>query len=347
MLAFLLACSLVPTGWLSPSNARAVSEPAPVATAAPHVLPSIADRYQLGSRASHGNLHLWPVVDTGRARVTDGVVALSVALERGLVKVEEVDEGGSVPRLRVTNLGQAPVLLGAGDVVTGGKQDRVLVDNSVIPPGGQPVDVAVNCVEQGRWSASDGLAFGFGGRAEMDLKRTVAVERNQTKTWEKVREVNAEKKVKLAGEHADALSPASGTYAASLRTEAVVDAVGPYLSTLEPALGSDDRTVGYVAAVGDKLVGAEIYGNPKLFAQVRGEAVAGLAREAVGEATGGHDAPADDDARAFLADALGARETARAAQAETLSVEAEGASTKAVQLRDKAGELYKLDVYAK
>ncbi len=346
MLALFLACALVPSpdaaATAGPQPGHAVAAEAPAAAVAP-----LDDRYRLGPRVSHASLHLWPVIDTGRAVAAEGVIALSTAMAAGLVKVEELDESGSVPQLRVTNLGKQPVLLAAGDVVTGGKQDRVLVDNVVVAADNVPVAVAVNCVEHGRWNAKEGLGFGYGGRAEADLKRTVATERDQGRTWAKVAEVNAEKKARVSGVDAVMLEPSSGTYSASLATPAVVQAVSAYVAALDAPLGADPRTVGLVAAVGDRVVGAEVYGNPALFAEVRREALSGLAREALGDSATPTTAPTDDRAQAFLADALAARVTQSVEQGDNTTISTEGLSTKGAQLRGKDGSLYKLDVYAK
>ena len=78
-----------------------------------------------------------------------------------------------MPQLTVVNTGQKPVLLAVGDVVEGGRQDRVIVSDAVIPPTNRPVTVAVNCVEQGRWTqGAEGVAFSYGGRGESGLKKS-------------------------------------------------------------------------------------------------------------------------------------------------------------------------------
>ena len=41
----------------------------------------------------------------------------------------------------------------SGDIVKGGKQDRVLTVSLVLPPRSGRIAIAAFCVEQGRWSA--------------------------------------------------------------------------------------------------------------------------------------------------------------------------------------------------
>ncbi|MFX6907524.1 DUF6569 family protein, partial [Acinetobacter baumannii] len=85
----------------------------------------------------------------------DGPVplTLSEALAR---KVFKVFETGSVNELAFENLGDEPVFLQAGDIVKGGRQDRVLTTSVLVPPNSGRLPIAAYCVEQHRWSARGG-----------------------------------------------------------------------------------------------------------------------------------------------------------------------------------------------
>lgn len=65
----------------------------------------------------------------------------------------EVHETGTVSELLVENRGAQEVFIQAGDIVKGGRQDRVLTVSVVLPPKSGKVPVGAFCVEQGRWSA--------------------------------------------------------------------------------------------------------------------------------------------------------------------------------------------------
>lgn len=84
-------------------------------------------------------------------RVVPAAADLSSAM---LVKDLVIQETGVVARLRVCNTSREPVLLPADLVVDGGKQARV-VERSVIIPAHAVAEVAVRCVEQGRWHPRD------------------------------------------------------------------------------------------------------------------------------------------------------------------------------------------------
>ena len=76
------------------------------------------------------------------------------AIELDELQVTELDEHGSVPRLRVRNRGQLPVLMIGGEELTGVKQNRI-INTTIMVSAGSTLDIPVSCTEQGRWSASE------------------------------------------------------------------------------------------------------------------------------------------------------------------------------------------------
>ena len=56
--------------------------------------------------------------------------------------------------LVLVNNSKRPLLLLAGEIVTGGKQDRVIAKDRIVPAGGDPIDLSVFCIEHGRWTES-------------------------------------------------------------------------------------------------------------------------------------------------------------------------------------------------
>ena len=77
-------------------------------------------------------------------------ITLAEAMKRGFVKVVET---GSVSRLKVRNLGDREVFIQSGDIVKGGKQDRVLLTSLIIPPNSGFIPIGAFCVEAGRWAS--------------------------------------------------------------------------------------------------------------------------------------------------------------------------------------------------
>ena len=126
---------------------------------------------------------------------------LQEALARGDV---EVFETGNVRELEIENKGDEPVFVQFGDLVKGGKQDRVLTVSLVLPPKSGRVPIGSYCVEQGRWSARGGR-----GREEiLDVGLDDAVARSQDRHGEARRQSRAAHRRSADGRQAAQLEPA-------------------------------------------------------------------------------------------------------------------------------------------
>ena len=110
------------------------------------MLSKTLEQVQLERPVSHRPLHLFPLVG-GTASAEESVELFDDALEAGTLRVEEVDEGGSVPELRVINSGAVPVLILEGDELVGAKQNRV-VNYSVLVAAESELVLPVSCLER-------------------------------------------------------------------------------------------------------------------------------------------------------------------------------------------------------
>ena len=139
--------------------------------------------YTLLSPIRSGNLTVFPVVasksyDTGEFLTLDeglrtgDVVVTEAGQAQGLIRRRHPRDPGiyhpvrdaEVNRLVLVNNSKRPLLLLAGEIVTGGKQDRVIGKDRIVPAESDPVDLSVFCVEPGRWVAANGkYEFNGGG----------------------------------------------------------------------------------------------------------------------------------------------------------------------------------------
>lgn len=78
-------------------------------------------------------------------------LTLKEALEKRLLTITEVSQGGSVPELKVVNKAEIPVLLLDGEELAGAKQNRVLNTTILLKENSETV-IPVSCTEQGRWA---------------------------------------------------------------------------------------------------------------------------------------------------------------------------------------------------
>jgi hypothetical protein len=92
-------------------------------------------------------------------------------------------ETGNVNTLEIENNSENEIYIQAGDIVKGGKQDRVLTTSLVLPPRSGKVSIGSYCVEQGRWAArgkEDAKAFASAREAMPSRKAKLAMNRLST-----------------------------------------------------------------------------------------------------------------------------------------------------------------------
>ena len=104
-------------------------------------------RLRLGDPVQHDRITVVPLYTEPSSL---DYLTLEEATEKGLVKVEEVSESGSVPQMRVRNTAPVPVFIPDGTALVGSKQNRV-VNLSLMLAAESVTIVPVSCVEQGRW----------------------------------------------------------------------------------------------------------------------------------------------------------------------------------------------------
>jgi len=300
-------------------------------------------RFVVAEGIRQDKLTLFPILDTeAKPRPQGDFDLLGAAMEAKTLTITEVSADGTVATLKVLNTGKKPVLLLAGDVITGGKQDRIITQDVILDSNSVPTTVAVNCVEAGRWNANS-THFSYGGRAENDLQQTVEMDKDQSKTWAKVAEVNASKAERFVDPQ---LAPSTGTYNASLSNPKVIEARDAIVRGLAPELDKQSNLVGLVVAIGDEVVAGELFGHPNLFERSEVDLLNAFALEAISSEGSGR-APSTAEASAFLQEALTARATRTQELPNATRVEFEEAELEGSMLRSKAAEVIHMNTYAK
>ena len=151
---------------------------------------------------SYENLTVFPVVSSA-GYDTGMFMTLQEGLSRGEVIVQEQDGdtivrdrgtvrpaaqnygGPSVNQLVLINRSKKSLLLLAGELVSGGKQDRVIGKDRIVPVGAEPLPLNVFCVEHGRWSA--GSQFTSAETiVHPSVREQAAVNQKQTDVWASV-----------------------------------------------------------------------------------------------------------------------------------------------------------------
>ena len=153
---------------------------------------SFYSRLSVGQPAVHGNLAFYPVYLPGGGEKLGDVLTMAEAAETGKFKIAELEEGASVNNLAVHNDTDKYVVLLAGEMIRGAKQDRIISYDTVIPPGGK-FNVDAFCVEAGRWTE---VSTHFSYNKEMApaaVRATAQGKQDQGQVWAEVSKVNAER----------------------------------------------------------------------------------------------------------------------------------------------------------
>jgi hypothetical protein len=153
---------------------------------------SFYSQLSVGKPAVYGNLAVYPVYLPGGGEKLGEVLTMAEAAETGDFKIAELGEGASVNNLEVRNGTDKYVVLLAGEMIRGAKQDRIISFDTVIPPGGK-FDVDAFCVEAGRWTE---VSEHFTDKKEIapaSVRATAQGKQDQGRVWDEVSKVNAER----------------------------------------------------------------------------------------------------------------------------------------------------------
>jgi ARG/rhodanese/phosphatase superfamily protein len=309
--------------------------------AAPNPLPGKPEgNWRLLDPVAYENITIFPVVSS-TSQDTSPFLTLDEGLSSGEVIVSEqgatalartrdgrpiavppqYNSGASVNQLVLLNRSKRPLLLLAGELVSGGKQDRIIGKDRIVPVGSEPLPLDVFCVEHGRWT---GASAQFGSAKTIvhpSVREQAAVGQNQNQVWDAVRSgtlaIPPPRPAGVAGDYSAArISPreventiatAAPTqsyekiYASSRVGASVDEFVAELQRRFNRATGGlkGERVVGVVVAYGGDVAWSDIFASGDLFEHywiklLRSYAVEALARPTYRETA------AITDAREFL-----------------------------------------------
>ena len=289
-----------------------------LAAAGPVFVPP-AGPYRVLAPIQSGNLLLFPVVRSDNMTHADTpFITLDEGIRSGQVEVTEAGRvqglirprnghpipaqryrGDQVNTLVLVNNSNKPLLLLAGEVVTGGKQDRVIAKDRIVPSGADPIDLSVFCIEPGRWTESS-ANFGAAAKAPAQsfmaqpaVRQRAMVEKDQQQVWNSVRGAIAQMEVAAAptsGSPGTSLSPAFAgitSYAKVMQSTPVIqkvdEATAPITKAREDVLARlrEQHAIGVVVSIRGEIIWADLFTNTDLLARywtklVRSYAAEGL-----------------------------------------------------------------------
>ena len=202
------------------------------------------------------------------------VVPLAEALNKGLVTVTErgTTSFENVHWLRFNTHSNKSVYIGGGEIITGGRQDRMIVRDTILNPSEKDQYVPVMCVEEGRWSDKE-KKFAYGNYANSGLRKVLDSGRNQVQIWREV-----DKQLQSGKFKNNSLA-----YESKWLDKKYVLAGEEYFNYFMGKFRHSDSTiVGFIAVSGDKVIGSDIFDGTYLFYHQLEPLLRGYIDEALG-----------------------------------------------------------------
>jgi hypothetical protein len=308
----------------------------------------VGSGYKVLDPIRHGNLTVFPVVSS-KTYPTGAFLTLDEGLHSGEVVVAEAGtvqglirrhpaagirhDGAEVNRLVLVNNSKRPLLLLAGEIVSGGKQDRVIGKDRIVPAESDPIDLSVFCVEPGRWVATS-QHFGaseaiYGARvvggakapvpmavmAQPSVRKRAMADKDQNQVWDAVNKQKNQMSLEVAASAPNMQTEIAQTtsYAKVNENEEVkrrVDAIAkPIEQNYQGLIRQlrDQNAVGVVVAVNGRIIWADVFASTDLLTKYWPKLVRSYASEAVVTRAKSEDVKAEK-AQAFLDEMDGRKE---------------------------------------
>jgi len=162
-----------------------------------------------GDKYTFKNLRLVPIRAKSTFKSSVGNFGYFMSLHEGIetkrITITETDLDGAVNELVLRNHSKDTLFIMSGEIVEGGKQDRVVKNDMLIPPHSGRFKIPVYCVEHGRWNEKDhdeyddddhdhhdhkGGKFGdYYSMANQHLSRAIR-KKGQQGVWDEVKKIN-------------------------------------------------------------------------------------------------------------------------------------------------------------
>lgn len=240
-------------------------------------------------------------------------------------KTFKVFETGDVNELACQNLSSLPVFIQSGDIVKGGRQDRTMQYDLLVPPHSKRMPLSSFCVESGRWqkrgSESDAVfSSSMKSLPGKELKLAAKYTADQGAVWASVSKSQGQLS-KHAMHITENASPTS--LQMSLETGDLAKTATTYTNDLKSLASKDKDAIGYAFSIDGKLNSADVYASHDLFVKLWPKLLEATAVEAV--SAGPRDsksAPSPKpvavaDVRSFLSSSEKAKPALKKVSAET------------------------------
>ena len=180
-------------------------------------------------------------------------ISLDQAIKKKYVEVGEVSEEGDISKVKLKNDSDQFIFLPQGEMITGAKQDRVIIISTIVVPNTTEI-LNVSCVEQGRWEF-ESQEFKASDYSHPKLRKTISKgsEDIQQDVWN---EVNA------------CLTDFDGESESSSLPKGM-KTVNLQIKGKEKKIKLPKTTCGIIVLSGEELLGMDMFGSAETFSLYR------------------------------------------------------------------------------
>ncbi len=292
----------------------------------------LGEEFMVHSPATYEHLTIYPVFRKTSLEIGD-YITLDKAQKNKVVIISELSSA-SVPTVLIKNTGVKAIFIMAGEIIIGGKQDR-MVSFDILIPGGKQVRVEVKCVEHGRWHGKS-VEFMSGGAVGSKGVRTALQFKDQGEVWDEVSKKCAEINI----------SSQSGTYGAILSSEEVERKSKPFLDAMSQGM-KGDGIVGMIMALNGEVVCVDIFANPKFFVEIKEKLLKAYVLDAISTEETSTKLAGKQEIIAFFDELKDAKTAELKKYDANCNTELESDVLIGNESRDKDGRLQHLNLYRK
>jgi len=204
------------------------------------------------------NLRIIPIrPKNGFGKNAPHAISLSQAMKQGIATISERGTASTenVHFLRIINHSDQLIYISSGELISGGRQDRIITQDTLLEPNGKDQYVSVMCVEELRWSDKE-KKFSYQNFANPDLRKVVDVNKNQVLIWREI--------TRQLGQ--GQIPSKSSAYLSRVADKKMMQLNDEYYNFFKAKFKTvDSSIVGFVCMSGDKVIGSDIFASSDLF----------------------------------------------------------------------------------
>jgi len=216
---------------------------------------------------THENMVVFPLRYPGK-QAPGKWATMDEAVSAGYLKISEKAQA-SVPEVLMENTGEKAVFLMSGEIIKGGKQTRVVKQDTIIEAK-QKVAVPVFCIERSRWSGGKKFS-GSHNIAPASIQDHINRGAGQSHVWSAVEERS----------RALGVQSATGSLDEVLDSKEVQDRYERAHKDLGEFSPPDTIGIAVADARTGRVVGLELFGRRDLFEELQEKLIEGYATDLV------------------------------------------------------------------